>query len=582
MTTQPGAGADSLGDETFSAKLLVNHVGFTPAAAKYVVMPDLPGARVFHLTKMRRQEMTPVFTDALVPAGGDLGRYRVGDFSAVREPGVYRLSAELDLPMTDDGVAPVWSHDLTIGNHALDEVLRSMARYFDLQSCGASAAGYHTPCHTGPIRRTDGGPARPLQGGWHSAADHPRDLAEILHGAFGLLALAQARPDLEDELALFNKVRWGNDYFLALQDPAGYVYFGVYPLDYWGAFDWWESNAYVLRTEPAALYCQYNFAAIQALIATYYQERDPAYAARCRDAAARCLAFWRSRQETQLAESFEVGAGALASALMARATGESQYEDDARAQANLLCDRLASAGSWTAWAEAHVPSTPAFEAVYGHVLYAAEAPLGLGAVARFLPKDRDRARWLEALERYGVDYCAHFATANAFGIMPYSLYNDPAGRHRRRWGALGYRCTIDPGTRLACPGSERTIQWQAGNIATVAGYGVALALIGDTLGRPSLAAAAQRQLDWVLGANPFDASFVLGVGHNHPTTYPALDFEPTIPDLPGATMEGAVGDEADRLLLLPGYYGNVEFWMPHHAWTLWLAALMARNDQDVL
>jgi hypothetical protein len=40
----------------------------------------------------------------------------------------------------------------------------------------------------------------------------------------------------------------------------------------------------------------------------------------------------------------------------------------------------------------------------------------------------------------------------------------------------------------------------------------------------------------------------------------------------GLCLEGPIGDKADNPVLIPGFYGNFEFWMPHQAWTLWLMA----------
>ena len=89
---------------------------------------------------------------------------------------------------------------------------------------------------------------------------------------------------------------------------------------------------------------------------------------------------------------------------------------------------------------------------------------------------------------------------------------------------------------------------------------------------PELRKLAQRQLDWILGVNPFDASLVLGVGRNQPPTYPALDMVPEVPDVDGAVFEGPIGDMDDHPVIIPAFYANAEFWMPHQAWVLWLMA----------
>ena len=162
----------------------------------------------------------------------------------------------------------VWSHNFTIADTVWDDPI----------GCGPSKHGYNTPCHTGKIRRDDGADPQPIIGGWHAAEDCVRDTPEILHGLFGLTYLALARPDMQNNLNLFEEIRWGNDYFHAIQSREGYLPFGVYTVDYYDeSRDWWDPAAYVLVTKPAALYLQHNFIAIQALLARLFEKSQSEY-----------------------------------------------------------------------------------------------------------------------------------------------------------------------------------------------------------------------------------------------------------------------------------------------------------------
>ena len=49
---------------------------------------------------------------------------------------------------------------------------------------------------------------------------------------------------------------------------------------------------------------------------------------------------------------------------------------------------------------------------------------------------------------------------------------------------------------------------------------------------------AQRQLDWVMGCNPFDASAIEGVGYNQPLRGLFGEFFPPTPQIPGAVSIG--------------------------------------------
>ena len=67
------------------------------------------------------------------------------------------------------------------------------------------------------------------------------------------------------------------------------------------------------------------------------------------------------------------------------------------------------------------------------------------------------------------------------------------------------------------------------------------------------AALAQRQLDWILGVNPFDASTMTGVGRNQPKQFVTGEFKPVTPLIDGAVMNGIVRQgRIDQPDLKPG------------------------------
>ena len=101
---------------------------------------------------------------------------------------------------------------------------------------------------------------------------------------------------------------------------------------------------------------------------------------------------------------------------------------------------------------------------------------------------------------------------------------------------------------------------------------------------PELKSIAQRQLDWIIGVNPFNSSTVDGVGHNQPVHFinggeilspndNVAEFRPATPVLPGGVMNGLGGDKDDMpFLIKESNYMQSEYWMPMVAYTLWLMA----------
>ncbi len=555
---------------------LVNHVGYRPGAGKFVVIEDLPGAETFEIVRVHSKGTDPVFVGKLIRAGNDFGPYFIGDFSYFHEPGIYRVNVPWNNPLTGGEKLPAWSYDFTIGENVWDDALRRLVNYYRVQACGASRQGYNSPCHTGKIERDDHGEAVPLPGGWHSAHDHLRDVSEILHGAFGLLAVAGARPDLEQKLDLFSEIKWGNDYFLSIQSPEGYVYFGVYAKHYYDFqhWDWWDSASYILMTKPASLFLQHNFVSIQARIARLYRESHPEYSARCLAAGRRCFEWVRKQRGGSWGAeklSYELGTGILAGVEMFRATGDEQYRKFARSMANQLVTLQQPGGFF---AECRGPDVqrkadydlPVVRAVYGPL-----APLGLCAAARWLADDPDQSRWKASLEKF-ASFLKSSSAANAFGLIPYRVYRyEPPDKARSR-GDLRYRYFVEPSITTVVPPSTKPEYWGTGNDAQAAGHGVVMLWMAEILADPALASLAQRQLDWITGANPFNASMILGVGRNQPVSYRALEIFPDVPDIDGAVLQGALGSPDDAPLIVSNFWPTAEFWMPHQAAVTWLMA----------
>ena len=70
--------------------ILVNHVGFTPQAAKHCLIAGSASVAYEVIDTATGQA---AFTGRTTPGGPDLGSYQVGDFSALNQPGTFRVRA---------------------------------------------------------------------------------------------------------------------------------------------------------------------------------------------------------------------------------------------------------------------------------------------------------------------------------------------------------------------------------------------------------------------------------------------------------------------------------------------------------
>ena len=150
---------------------------------------------------------------------GPVDKVFVGDFSALREPGRYRIVA-----------AGLASHPFEVAGDAFDRALRAAQRGFYFQRAFTAIDAAHAE---GPwVHASDAAKAPPgVRMGWHDAGDFSLYSASLNSALFWLLETygdfapsaddtnipesANGVPDLLDE------ARWGLEWLLSVQVPSG-------------------------------------------------------------------------------------------------------------------------------------------------------------------------------------------------------------------------------------------------------------------------------------------------------------------------------------------------------------------------
>ena len=172
------------------------------------------------------------------------------------------------------------------------------------------------------------------------------------------------------------------------------------------------------------------------------------------------------------------------------------------------------------------------------------------------------------VSNYANNYLTFMSQKNSFGIVPYGLFSkqDPGGN--RKIGNYWYRYFMHP-----------ELSWWVGINANLASAGVGLMKAANVLNDPKLKAVAQKQLDWIIGRNPFNSSTIISVGYNQPIQMVGSEFKPYTPLIPGAVMNGLGGDKDDQpYLITRNNYQQSEYWTPMVAYTLWLMAEISKTE----
>lgn len=554
----------------YNVDLLVNQAGYPPGSAKICIAGGTE-KRPFEVIDVQTQAV--VFTGILAPVAGDFGHYAAGDFSAVSRPGQYYIKADTSR-----------SYPFRISPSVYRPAMDLVVHYFSKQRCGASATGYLSPCHLDDGIRMDNGKHQNVAGGWHDASDLRKWVGATIYGMIGLAKAYESGTG--DRAKIREELLWGNRYFLQMQEPAGYVmsFIGGDVQKHSDSNRWTDNivgpetgelqmvkpNAgksphdmlirgdkddRIIRTDPLDLTGQFNFIAAEAMMARIMKKEDRKYAQQCLRAAELCFDWCLKNDFTE--NTGVIGASIQAALELYKSEKHDLYRDFAFLQAGALV-RSQSDG------QGHLPAgffytSPWGKQPYKNIWNGCLELIALCDLVQTFPKHPEAPAWKTSIERYTGDYLRFFAGKNAFGIVPFGLFTgaDPGGN--RKSGEYWYRYFMQP---------EQ--EWWVGINANLASAGVGLFKAGEVLQNPQLKALAQRQLDWIIGVNPFNSSTLIGVGYNHPKHFPGSSFSPLTPVIPGAVMNGLGGDHQDEPSIGNGDWQISEYWTPMAAYTLWL------------
>lgn len=555
--------------------LLINQAGYTPAASKTVITKGIVSAR-FQVVDI--PSMKVVHTGTFSPAKGDFGDYSSGDFSGVTKEGHYYIKCDT-----------LRSFPFDISSASYRPAMDLIVKYFSLQRCGASTTGYLTPCHTDDGIRMDNGKRQDVSGGWHDASDLRKWFGATIYGMIGLSKTYELDNKTgNNRQKILEELIWGNQYFLKMQEPQGYVMSFVggdvqkhsdsnrwtdnEPGEEGGELKFVKPTAgkstadmllfgsnddRVIRTDPLDLVGQYNFITSEAIMARITKLSDDNYSKKCLAAAIRCWDWCLTKKYNE--DTRIIGASMQAALEMYKTTGEEKYKSFSIEQASRLKKLQVVKGESDVGG--FFRTSLSNNEPYKNIWEGCNEVISLCDMVKAFPDHKDAASWKQIIKDYAYDYISVIASRNSYGIVPFGLFSnqDPGGN--RKAGSYWYRYFMQP-----------ELSWWVGINSNLASAGVGLLKASQVLDDTELKALAQKQLDWIVGNNPFNSSTVVGIGNNHPKHFPGSTFYPTTPVIPGAVLNGLGGSPADQPEIGNGNWQISEYWTPMVAFTLWLMA----------
>lgn len=407
-------------------------------------------------------------------------------------------------------------------------------------------------------------------GGWHDAGDLRKWMDATMMNSFGLLAVARHLGPGWDLAGsglkpLAEELRWGNTYFLKMQDTDGRVWADVAGgVNGDNSDNHWTDNIIGTADDrylnPKKLGpIQAMFTAMQCMYAQQFAPIDHDYSTKCLAAAERC---WNANSHA--GEIEELGWWTLAAIEMYRATREEQLRKTVEELANSLAavQHTSAAGNNVVtgfWPMSATNSEPYKNAVHG-----ALPAFAILETARALPDAPSAQRWHDAARLYIEGYVIPLCSRSAYGFMPFGVYrgSPTPERYRPLGGEFTYRFLMPV---------RKQFWWQGLN-AHLGSHALLLATAAAEFHQRSWRDLAYRQFEWIFGANPFGASLASGIGVRNP--YPHSRYVGVIP---GGIMNGICGNADDEPILDTGFSGTWrtnEYWSPHVGYFEWAQAVL--------
>ncbi len=544
--------------------IALNHLGFLPKSRKKVIFryagADAPESFVIRdiggpRTPFRETRPLKRFTSDVIDC-------LVGDFSDIEREAMYQVNVGEERSVPFFIRSDVWRRTLP-----------KAVGYYRYQRCGVEVPGVHAACHLDDARRRDNGKHVDVTGGWHDAGDLRKWMDATMLNAIALLRLARnlaAKWDLAGSglAPILEEVKWGNRYFLKMQDTDGLVW-----ADTAGGVNgdnsdnhWTDNEAgtdddrYINPAKRGRI--QALFVTTEAMAAQAYKSADAPYAAQCLAAAVRC---WNASKRE--GNTGDLAWWTLASLEMHRATGREPYLTEAVRLGGLLL--ALQTADYTAgqkevrgfWRVSESNTSP-----YTDAVHSALPPFSLLELTRAVPDHRDAGRWRDAVRRHLDDYVLPMAAHSAYDIVPFGIFvgHPTQETYRPLAGDLTYRYFMP----------VRKQFWWLGTTSHLECYALLLAEAAETFGGAGYRDLAYRQLEWVMGANPFGACLMTGEGMRNP--YPHSRFVGLIP---GGIMNGIAGNTGDAPVLDTEYgfdWRTTEYWSPHNAFYIWAVSTLER------
>jgi hypothetical protein len=492
-----------------------NHLGYRTGFPKTALSGD-PSATTFQVIDVNAKRVA--LEKQLTSRTTQQGTFQVLDFSEVDRPGTYALKA-------GDGQ----TRPFQIGK--FDELYRGnlvkLINFFYCQRCGTEIPGRHSACHSDFIC-SHGDKSIVINGGWHDAGDLSQSTKHTSGAVHAFLSLAEQFQDTDTELSerLLEEAKWGLDWILKTR-------FGDGNRVNWGTMDFWTDGIIgtvddVIAKPSDSHAATHNYATInlhaaraEAKAAILLSKKDPimaTYALRCAEED------WSFAVGSIQDLNMEVaGIGLNASLALYEATRDDRYKSAAISygnyilrcqQRNNVSDRVPLKGFF--FGNERRERIPLPRSITSSEKYAVTGLVGL---LQAFPESEHAEQWRSAIRFYADYHKTMAAYTDPYFMLPAGLCDLNSAEDEIEEAKIKNGIRLDDRFYIKCFPVWTTGR---GNTSVILSKAIGLAAIARYLDDQELLSIAYRQLDWLLGLNPFNQSVMWGEGYRYQALYNPL------------------------------------------------------------
>lgn len=484
-----------------------SHIGYRPGDAK-VALASVGRESEFSLVD---QKGRAVYTAEVKHVSNKGNEFTVLDFSDFDEEGRYSICYE-------EMVSP----EFPIGRNVWMTPLFSALNFYNCQRCGCEVEGVHGVCHQ-DVMGFHGDDFRHINGGWHDAADLSQGFFRTAMACYAMmqnLELMKSDPSLSvlaDRLE--QEAAWGMTWLLDTSFSDGrHISWNTQRI----YTDNVSGTADDIVTQAVFVPWECFLGAADMLIASQVLD---CMSGRKAELEKMAVDKWENAMQANVGGTVDLAWGAISSALLYRHSGDERYKDAAmdfasrllNCQERTFVDGIPVAGYFYTGSDRK-------QLIHDcHVSFNEAPMLAFRELCRTFPDEDAWMDWYSAAAIYNDYFMKRGSSISApFDIVPNGLFrrSDYGVAHAANYGLIQY----EDGTQLNEDYAIRTFPiwhdhfFHGGtqvHLSNAWAQAVAAALVNDAEGME----LAQKQLEWVMGRNPFCQSLMYGVGYDYSPLY---------------------------------------------------------------